>query len=103
MWLVSKNQLRWWYGRYNNLYFGGKLQKIRFGFNSRNTELGSVLHSNPPILFINNKLRWSRTLSKTTLLHEMIHVKLGHGPGHNKEFRKELRRLILKGAFDNLL
>lgn len=45
---------------------------------------------------------WSK-VNRITLLHEMVHVKLNGRHGHGPKFKKELRRLILAGAFDDLL
>jgi len=45
-----------------------------------------------------------RAIFRIVLLHEMIHMKFrGSGVHHGPRFQKEKRRLILDGAFDDLL
>lgn len=45
---------------------------------------------------------WKKT-GRTTLLHEMCHVKLNNTGGHGPRFQKEIRRLRDMGAFDPYL
>ena len=45
---------------------------------------------------------WTKT-AHNIILHEMIHVKFNNRGGHGPKFKKELRRLLLKGAFDDCL
>jgi hypothetical protein len=45
---------------------------------------------------------WCKVIH-TTILHEMVHVKLHGRGGHGHLFQKERRRLILMGAFDEFI
>jgi hypothetical protein len=58
-------------------------------------------------IHIDNDLRYHYDYALIVLLHEMIHLYLslkgvGHA-GHGKHFRAERKRLILAGAFDELV
>ena len=95
------------YDEYNEKYFGYKLPMVHVGFykmpdcygvtfKTHGAKFASHICLNP--LFI----PYEQQLC-STLLHEMIHVSQNNKYGHGKRFKKELRRLIVAGAFDHLL
>jgi hypothetical protein len=54
---------------------------------------------------ISNKLRFSRRLWETTLIHEMVHLEQRNRFScglRGKEFNKRMRELAYQGAFDGL-
>ena len=97
------------YDIFNELYFGNKLPTVRVGFFTKkdDTSYGFTLRVKgarfPSYICLNPYFtEWGKTL-RATLLHEMVHVKLMNRGGHGPKFKKEMRRLILIGAFDDLL
>ena len=98
------------YDIYNEMYFGHKLPVVRVGFYTHRSEkdcygftlrVAGAKHSS--YICLNPYFaEWGKTL-RATLLHEMVHVKLHNRGGHGKKFKKEMKRLILRGAFDELL
>jgi hypothetical protein len=109
----SSPYLKRLYRQYNKKYFGGCLPKIWLIFGQarewRASKLGKTtcaatfFEDGVPIgIAIRYYKNKSTNYFKTDLLHELIHVanpRASHGPA----FKKELRRLMAAGAFDNLL
>lgn len=101
------------YREYNRRYFAGKLPNIWIIFGQarewRASKLGKTTcaatfyEDGIPIgIAIRYYKHKGVQYVKTDLLHEMIHVskpRANHGPA----FKKELRRLMDAGAFDNLV
>ncbi len=93
------------YRKYNYKYFDGQLPnppevKILWA------EMGNQLmgYQLEDEIVLSRKYHRHDSLWRATLLHEMCHIstideKNEHGP----KFRKELRRIIIAGAFDDLL
>ena len=111
--LVFSPEMAGRYDFYNETYFKGRLPPMRIyygplarektpfsygvtAFTRRNRALYIVL---------NKKLKGlGKEVSCLVLLHEMLHVKLeGSDSGHGRLFHKEKRRLLLAGAFDDLI
>ena len=95
-------------------YFGGRLRNIevyhgqlapRHKHEFRYAVTGISVCGRPMYIVLNEKLRAiGQDVSEMTLLHEMIHVKYPKDKdNHGKVFKKERRRLILAGAFDELI
>ena len=130
---VTVAQIRWWYGRYNKLYFRGMLPKpLKIVFRRKlifgGTECVAAVECLPgnsgrkgrnsfavDTIWFNSRIRpWVMNDElKVALLHEMIHVRLRQlGRKHNctkvrreknDAFLKEQRRLMKAGAYDRLL
>jgi predicted metal-dependent hydrolase len=97
------------YETYNIRYFRQQLPIVKVGFYKKmgKTEHGFTLRpvgaKFAQVICLNPYFeKWGDVL-RQTLLHEMIHVKQGCKLGHGPKFKKELKRLINEGAFDNLL
>jgi hypothetical protein len=102
-----EKQLRRTYDLYNGLYFGGKLSDqilIYYGLAEGNT--GQTRKSGSTFLIeINPRDNLTERQVDMTMLHEMCHVASWgkdlreHGPS----FMYQVRRIMLEGAFDDLL
>ena len=110
--LVFSPEMTEHYDFYNKAHFKGRLPPMRIyygplkektpfkygvtAFTRRNRALYIVL---------NKKLKGlGKEVSCLVLLHEMLHVKLeGSDSGHGRLFHREKRRLLLAGAFDDLI
>lgn len=96
--------LRWWYGRYNRLYFGGKLPRCRIGLMTSLEDCAEVYaNQSPPVMNLNRRILWSARQVQVALLHEMTHLKIRDELGHGRRFVRELHRLMRAGAYDGLL
>lgn len=115
---MTEHQLRWWYGRFNTLYFDGKLPKpiyIYFSTALSNKAMAIMHHLWDDdgifkhIIRINTRLKWARSATLLAVLHEMIHVKLSYSrTPHNclkpkGPFADETYRLLKKRAFNRWL
>ena len=115
---MTNRQLRWWYGRYNKLYFKGLLPKPKKMYFSRTEPLigrcqtTCACGSGPfevRFICINQKIRFAEKLCLITLLHEMIHAHLfsknipHECKSSGDSFIKEVWRLSRAGAYDRLL
>lgn len=101
--------------RYNNIYFGGKLPKHRVYFSYapiKRRSLG-LWFGMQKWIEIYTGIRDYPSIVKSTLLHEMCHIKLAmngkdktwqeiNANDHGPEFEKEMLRLAKKGAFKGL-
>jgi len=109
--LVYSRELTFQYHEYNRKYYRGRLPNIEVYFRSMPKSKQDVLGytATPEIgdaeyIVINKKLELWREIAEIVLLHEMIHVRFPHAePDHGKIFEKERRRLIVAGAFDDLI
>ncbi len=99
------------YEAYNTLYFNGKLPKLKVYYGRLKRDVYGETAFNAKnhraaFITVNQKLHrqgWSCT-EHVTLLHEMVHVSIGPTKdSHGKEFQKQKRRLIVAGAFDDIL
>ena len=96
------------YDDMNKKYFKHQLPLVFVGFYyDRDDSYGATLRLHGAKycshIMLNPKFKEWVKATKITLLHEMCHVKLHNKGGHGPKFKKELRRLILAGAFDDLL
>lgn len=93
---------------YNRVYWDGKLPKTvivwtglpkqRFGETEKQTDGSFLIRLDA----VKNK---EQNVAKTTLLHEMCHVKT-YGQDktdHGDHWHAELHRIMLEGAFDDLV
>jgi hypothetical protein len=96
------------FDKYNQKYFRGKLKisGIRFGkVGGRSAAETTFFSDCAPIITINRGLITRGRFCRIAVLHEMAHVSLpdavavNHGP----EFKKVIRRLVSRGAYDDLL
>jgi hypothetical protein len=101
--------------RLDKLYFDGKLpMPLRIAFASIDG-LGHTFRYRTPGkrrskedrfgIHISSKLRWSKRLYISTLLHEMVHLEERNeyscGP-RGKRFNGRMRQLSFQGAFDGI-
>lgn len=109
---VMNDQLKQWYDEWNVVYFDGQLPtNVRIASSpiveDMDEALGETFHSDEPgniIILIDEKYLSSSKIFRMILLHEMVHVELGPDSwDHGKEFTAEIHRLILAGAYDNIL
>lgn len=99
---VSQRTLRRWYNLYNRKYFGNRLPKdIKIGFKNFRAKLIGECTSGESI-YINTRVRWSKTICKATLLHEMVHLELPDHMGHGVTFQKRMLQLARAGAMKKL-
>lgn len=110
--LEYSRELTYFYHEYNNEYFGGRLVNLEVYFRKMPKSLRYVRYGYTAIpdkgdaeyIVINKELIHWYEIARIVLLHEMIHVRYPHiEPDHGKLFQKEKRRLIIAGAFDNLI
>lgn len=109
---VSKELTRF-YEVYNSIYFNGTLPKIKvyhrklkpktYGWTAFDVKSRRAVYIGVSETL--HRQGWQCT-ELVTLLHEMVHVSMGpvsEKEGHGKEFQKRKRKLIVAGAFDDLL
>lgn len=104
--MIGKPYVRRSYNRFKSTYFVKdelpEFDDLDFEFTHFPHEWGHVEWDEHglPHLSLHPETRRSPTLLKATLLHEMIHLKLGHGPaGHGLNFWDEARRIHEHGAY----
>lgn len=105
------------YAIYNELYFDGELPTdtiVRYGDPAAPLAMASTQFIDGRYVIIMDP-RWGCTIwqashcprgskpEAATMIHEMIHIKVGIVHQHDWWFRRERRRLIEAGAFDELL
>lgn len=92
------------YTRYSRKYFPEdvlpEFESLDFQFEKTKDELGSIeWDSNGiPSFFLEESLRYFPTFLRSTILHEMIHIKLGPNKGHGKVFYDEAMRVAALGG-----
>ena len=97
------------YDHYNEEYFGNKLPVVHVGFYKpgKSLTMGFTFRTqgarHASHITLNPIFKKFTCVLCATLLHEMIHVKDSCKGGHGPRFKRELRRLILAGAFNELL
>lgn len=102
--MLGEAYVRRCYGKFNRLYFDGDLpdfDSLDFEFEEWANEFGHVSwdqHGNAH-LSIHPVVRLYANHVKETLLHEMIHLKLGSKFGHGREFWREAHRIHSLGAY----
>ena len=105
--------LQWLYSYYNEKYFDNKLPKCRVSWTSEPYADYGWLEHQPLHIKIRDDFKKKRFLqiAAATLIHEMAHIEFRDDPEENKgdadyhgpKFKKRMRRLAYKGAFDNLI
>lgn len=66
---------------------------------------GAYIHNSPGLILLDREIQrrgWGKTRD-ATLLHELVHLSLKGNDNHGPAFKRELRRLMLAGAFDKLV
>lgn len=90
--------------RYNKKYFGNRLKvsDVKFGKPSYNAHgETSYFDGTDPLITVSRRFLNSGRLVRLILLHEMVHVD-GYF-SHDARFKRQIRRLIRLGAYDDLL
>ena len=98
------------YDRLNRKYFGGKLPadtKVCWGNTLKwQGSIGLCHYSEPPRIEVAAELKTYVRLTESTVLHEMVHLKLFNTkwrePDHGPLFQKEMLKLARAGAFRRL-
>ncbi len=104
---MTDAKLRTFFHQYNRQYFGGQLEEprvIRFA-DMKSDGLTTTCSQFPTRVEIDRHLRRHASCVKITLLHEMVHLKIGRDclKHHGIRFAAELVRLFNAGAYDGLL
>ena len=116
MFVHNNTYLKRLYNSYNKQFFGGKLPDILVGYATTKqfqrhrvkkgtcafTSFDDDTHTKPTAIVIHYFPGKSTLYIKADLLHEMIHVSKSRAE-HGNVFKKERRRILLAGAFDNIL
>jgi predicted metal-dependent hydrolase len=95
------------YDGYNKEYFNHRLPVVHVGFYEMKNCYGVTFRVDGAKfvshICLNPLFKHYEQQLCQTLLHEMIHVLHNNKYGHGKKFKKEIRRLLLLGAFDDTL
>jgi len=103
------------YHEFNEKYFGGRCpnievytedlsktkvdrEKERYGYTAISCKTNRV-----KFIALNSRIAKWKDASLITLLHEMVHARYPRSEDHGPLFKKERRRLIVAGAFDELI
>jgi len=103
--MLSETYVRRCYGRFRKVYFPEDtlpdFSELDFEFEEAEDEWGSVEwdEDGNPALSLHPATRLYSAALKETLLHEMIHIKLGAKFGHGPEFWNEVHRIHQLGAY----
>ena len=110
---MTNKRLKQYYKTYNRKYFGSALPDVVVRFATKEDKIprrmlgGASWRLNKFGVAYYYRILVARTVGNVitlqTLLHEMIHVKIGHRYNHGPRFKKELKRLFNLGAYNNLL
>lgn len=99
--MMTNFELKQMYLDFNRKWFGSRLSKtlvLHFADLGKDHGVTRTYWGEPVYIYVNKKLRYSKSLVAPTLLHEMVHVqypKLNHGP----MFHKRMLQLAKAGAF----
>jgi len=108
------------YQKYNEKYFDGTLPECHVGWSEKLKETDTVglslvmqdgdikihgiaLDEDIKHFLIPVCLKGVQVFYKTVMLHEMVHIKLYPYMHHGKRFYEEITRLVLRGAYVDLL
>ena len=95
------------YEQYNEEYFNYRLPVVKVGFYKMKNCYGVIfkIHNARFVshICLNPFFKDYETTLRQTLLHEMVHVLHNNKYGHGPKFKKEIKRLLLLGAFDTTL
>lgn len=91
------------YKLYNRKYFGGRLPNppevtVRW----EDIEESLMGYQEGTEIAISRKYRYSNSIWRLTLLHEMVHLATPGGHAHGKEFQGRMLKLAKAGAFKKL-
>ena len=108
--MAKKPDLEAVFRQYNRKYFKNRLKvsAVRFGKCIYSGET-TFFDSCSPIITISRTLAGYGRFVRIILLHEMRHVAMadaadvGYGVGHGPKFIRSGRRLVSKGAYDDLI
>lgn len=96
-------ELSYWYERFNERFFSNKLTKdiwVHFGKLPGNvlgrTKFGKKWEALE--IRVSNRIKHLDSYSIIILVHEMCHVSIGGKYNHGPRFKRELERVIGKGA-----
>ena len=102
---LNRFQIRDAWKQNNKRWFSGKLPELKpdnIRFVNLGDNLATVTCNDEPRLSIDTRIQFSDFVIRQLLLHEMAHVSSKdcvHGP----YFQREMRRLVVAGAWDELL
>jgi len=99
MGLMEIRELYELYNKFNILFFYGKLpkpQEVKIEWSDRLSRSAGVCYKNRRIIRLSTSYHFKYPEDiESTLLHEMIHLKI---KGHGKEFQDELKRINSLGG-----
>lgn len=108
-------KLQRWYQKYNRAFFDGQLPSdVQVGFNELEGMYGTLavniwtseedgLQHTVLQIHIDPERHRGGEQVRCTLVHEMAHVKVLPKRHHGKEWKEEMTRLFLRGAFWGLI
>lgn len=102
---ASNRSLRLVYNKWNAQYFQGQLpQDIQLLWEPVNGNAIAEfdMSKEPWVIRLDPSLRFSPSMWKMALLHEMVHTKLAPNRQHAKRFQDEMMALAKQGAFRSL-
>jgi predicted metal-dependent hydrolase len=103
--MLGEAYVRRCYNRFRRVYFPDTIlpdfDELDFEFEEAPGEWGSVEWDSDgnPSLVLHPATRLSGPALKATLLHEVIHIRLGRRYGHGTRFWEEVRRIHSLGAY----
>jgi hypothetical protein len=112
---VGHPTLERWYRDYNRKYFSAALPEtgaVRMWHAPLRKECGASRYgcvwgfecdAEQWDLHLDDWLKEHEPFAKICLLHEMVHIKLWPFRFHGKKFNAEIERLVLSGAYRDLL
>jgi len=100
-----------YFNKYNKQYFGGKLPKVKIYLAPKKFKaIASIDEYRDDKNKAYFKIQISRSamdcgfrIASIALLHEMTHLSVGLEHQHDKVYQRAKRKLILAGAYDDLL
>lgn len=100
--MVTNAEVQRMYREFNKKYFNNRLPKdmvVRFEIFDYAQGVTHFKYDRPLYIQISKKLKWSRSQTALTLLHEMVHVELPYRLNHGPRFHKRMMQLARAGAF----
>src|ERR1700719_1861976 len=90
------------YRYYNRKYFKNKLPKISVQYGKLPCKSGGATDfwaEDPVAITINKRYKGYGRITRTILLHEMVHVSLPFDAGHGPRHQNGIMRLVRLGAY----
>lgn len=99
----ADTKLKRWYDKWNRAYFDGTLPEAEVGWEDQLPDKRHgqtmVFEDEETSLDCASFKEWVELV----LMHELAHVKLYPYTWHGQRFKDEIRRLVMRGAYDTIL